>query len=67
MREGQQFRRKGVFLHQVPVFMEMFGLGQLQNTQLAQGLFHGIKGVFFAGQNAKLNQSVKILRQRGIL
>ena len=41
--------------------MQMFGVGQASVAQIVEGLFHRVKGVALAGEDAELDNLVELL------
>ena len=63
MRHRAQLRAQRVGLHQAPVAMQVFGLGQELRAELVERLFHRIERIDHAGQDGHLDQRVKGLGQ----
>ena len=64
VRQGQQLRRERIFVNQVPVVVQMFGLGQRTLAQLLDGFFHRIEGIGWLARMLNSTSFVKLLRQR---
>ena len=62
MRNGEQTCRQRVFAKQYPIAVNMFGVGQKLIAQLVDRFLHRIERIALAGQNAELDQLVKLFR-----
>ncbi len=66
MRHRAQLRAERVGLHQTPVVVQVFGVGQEALAELMEGLFHRVEGIDHAGQDRHFHQGVEGLGQLAV-
>ena len=60
-RHGQHFTRQGIVLHQGPVGMQVFGIGQQALPPVGDGAFHRIKRAAVTGQHRVFQNAMQRL------
>src|SRR5674476_48753 len=66
-RHGKHIFRKGIFLHHMPVSMNVICIFQVYSTHMGNGTLHGIKRIGLARQNTVFDDLMKLLRKFGTL